>query len=362
MAPGRARLVAAPWAGVALLLATLGSPVSTGAQQPASATYSVTFEGMWNAASTPDGVVGGAHFTTLIGAVHNSDVTFWAPDGQATPGVEAVAELGVTSRFVSEYNAVPAADRKALIRRPAPAGPTGTTTFTIEASTAHPLVTLLSMIGPSPDWFVGVSGLSLRNGEGWQATISRDLFPYDAGTEDGTEFSLNNRATNPRGTIASIRGQGKFSNAPMARLTFVLQESGPPPTPDPDPDPPPPSSGCTPTTTALQFDGGYEVAMCYRTPDGQVGQAKSGIWASGQSGLLWFFDRENAEVLVKVLDACSHNGHRWAFAAPVTTLEFNLWITGPNGKRWTHGNAQGRTAATRSDTSAFRCADEPAGR
>ena len=120
-------------------------------------------------------------------------------------------------------------------------------------------------------------------------------------------------------------------------------------------------SSCTPTTTALEFDGGYRVSMCYRTPDGQVGQAKAGVWASGQSGILWFFDRGNAEVLVKVLNGCSNNGHRWAFVAPVTTLEFNLWITGPNGRRWTHSNEQGRTAATKSDIRAFRCSDETGG-
>lgn len=133
-------------------------------------------------------------------------------------------------------------------------------------------------------------------------------------------------------------------------------------TPDPDPDPPPPpTSGCTPTTTALQFDGGYKVSMCYRTPQGAVGQARSGIWASGQAGLLWFFDRGNAEVLVKVLDGCSHNGHRWVYVAPVTDLEFNLWVTGPGGRRWTHSNRQGTTASAKSDTRAFSCADEGAG-
>ncbi len=59
------------------------------------------------------------------------------------------------------------------------------------------------------------------------------------------------------------------------------------------------ASDCTPTTTVLQFDGRYEVSMCYRTPQGDEGHARSGIWASGQSGLLWFFSRDNAEVLVK---------------------------------------------------------------
>ena len=101
--------------------------------------------------------------------------------------------------------------------------------------------------------------------------------------------------------------------------------------------------------------------MCYRTPDGTVGQAKSGIWASSQAGLLWFFDRENAEVLVKVLNGCAHNGHRWVYVAPVTDLEFNLWITGPNGQRWIHSNAQGTTASTKADTRAFQCSTEVGG-
>jgi len=121
------------------------------------------------------------------------------------------------------------------------------------------------------------------------------------------------------------------------------------------PPPPPPTGGCTPTSTVLELDGGYEVSMCYRKPDGTDGQARAGIWASSQSGLLWFFTRDNAEVLVKVLNGCAHNGHRWVFVAPVTDLHFNLWITGPTGQRWTHTNKAGTTAATRSDTAAFRC-------
>ena len=112
---------------------------------------------------------------------------------------------------------------------------------------------------------------------------------------------------------------------------------------------------CEPTDTVLQFDGDYEVSMCYVTPDGEVGHAKAGIWASGQSGLLWFFSADNAEVLVKVLDGCKHNGYRWVFVAPVTTLEFNLRVTGPDGRQWSHTNSQGETATVRSDLSAFQC-------
>ena len=93
----------------------------------------------------------------------------------------------------------------------------------------HPLLTLVSMIGPSPDWFVGVSGLSLLDAGGrWRSQHSVNLYPYDAGTEEGEEFSLSNPATSPQGTISSIRGTGKFSNAAMATLSFVRKN--PPPT------------------------------------------------------------------------------------------------------------------------------------
>ena len=123
------------------------------------------------------------------------------------------------------------------------------------------------------------------------------------------------------------------------------------PQPPPDPEPPP----CTPTDDVLNFDGGYRVRMCWSAPDGQTGQAKAGVWASGQSGLLWFFSRDNAEVLVKVLDGCTYNGHRWIFVAPVTDLGFELRVTSPDGAIWTHTNSVGALAPTRRDLRAFPC-------
>ena len=197
-----------------------------------SATYTVTFQGEWTLASTPGGVVGGAHFTALIGAVHNRDVTFWRSGGTATPGIEGVAELGATGTFRSEINAK-GADVAFVIQQTVGSGGRGSATFEIEVTSDHPLVTLVSMIGPSPDWFVGVSRLSLLSGGQWRSRHSVNLYPYDAGTEEGEEFSLGNPATSPQGTITSIRGTGKFSNEPMATLSFVRKDAPPPPPPPP---------------------------------------------------------------------------------------------------------------------------------
>lgn len=48
---------------------------------------------------------------------------------------------------------------------------------------------------------------------------------------------------------------------------------------------------------------------------------------SADSGLFWFFDANNWEMLVKVIDGCGFNGHYWVFAAATTTVEFTLTVT-----------------------------------
>ena len=188
------------------------------------ATYDVTFRGLWTTAVTPGGLPGGAHFTPLIGGVHNAGVTFLRDGGRATAGVELMAELGGTSTLASEVRAAKP-DALAVLLERSNIGPTGS--FTIDEvtlTTDHSRVTLLTMIAPSPDWFVGVSGLSLLDEQGeWMESLTVNLYPWDAGTEGGTEFSLSNPATTPQGVITSIRGRGKFSNEPIATLTFTLQ-------------------------------------------------------------------------------------------------------------------------------------------
>ena len=223
-----ARSLTAP-ASAGRLLALAALLVITTAQGKAqSATYRVTFEGKWTIAATPDGVPGGAHFSPLIGAVHNDQVTFWSEGGTASAGIESMAEVGGTNALKTDITAA-GSNAGAVIERIGNIGATATVTADFTVTSTHPLVTLLTMVAPSPDWFVGVSGLSLRNAadDGWQPSLTVDLFPYDAGTEEGTEFSPSNAATSPQGAITSIKAIGKFSNEPIATLTFTLQAAAP---------------------------------------------------------------------------------------------------------------------------------------
>ena len=224
------RLLSFRWHGMAMApwLAWLAVWVPSLAQaQPAESpvTYQVTFQGTWTTAATPGGLPGSAHFSPLIGTLHNDRVTFWEVGGMASPGVEDVAELGQNSAFRSEINASDHVG--AIIERSLGTGGTPEVSVEFETTQDHPLVTLITMIAPSPDWFVGVSGLSLLDARGrWLSRLEVDLFPYDAGTENGNGFSLSNPATVPQGTITRIRGMAPFTDEPMARFIFVRQGAG----------------------------------------------------------------------------------------------------------------------------------------
>ncbi len=59
-----------------------------------------------------------------------------------------------------------------------------------------PLVTLVSMIAPSPDWFIGVDKLDLsRRGGGWAEGDRRRGFRLDAGTDSGPNYTSGDQAT-----------------------------------------------------------------------------------------------------------------------------------------------------------------------
>ena len=189
-----------------------------------TAVYDLVFQGTWTVAATPGGVPSGAHFSRLIGGVHSDAVTFLESGGTASAGVESMAELGGWSGLEGEVQNAGSGALSVLSGATDSISPATSKTLTATLTTEHPRITLVTMVAPSPDWFVGVSGLPLLDDQGrWLRSHEVNLYPWDAGTEDGSEFSLNNLATNPQGVITSIRGTGKFSTERIATLRFTLR-------------------------------------------------------------------------------------------------------------------------------------------
>lgn len=74
------------------------------------------------------------------------------------------------------------------------------------ADNQHHLLSLVSKIYPSPDWFVGVSDLELclENGQ-WIEEKIVNLYPYDAGTDSGATYTSPDQPTLPREAIRRIK-------------------------------------------------------------------------------------------------------------------------------------------------------------
>ncbi|MFD2727457.1 T9SS type A sorting domain-containing protein [Hyunsoonleella rubra] len=193
------------------------------------ATYNITFTNFWNSTDHSIGTTfpgSNAHWSDLVGVNHNNNVSFLQMGAMATTGVENIAELGNFTVFqtVEVQNAIDANNAERFFN----AGdlflnePTNTIIYTgLEVSEDYPLLTMLSMIAPSPDWFIAINGLNLRNGGTWETSITMDLFPYDAGTEDGTDYSLSNNDTNDN--ITSAQGVAPFNSAKVATIEIELQ-------------------------------------------------------------------------------------------------------------------------------------------
>lgn len=143
---------------------------------------------------------------------------------------------------------------------------------------------------------------------------------------------------------------------------FTVDENGPQP--------------CTPDATTLCIDRApgderFAVSLNWSTAlnGGQEGDALALPLASiglRRGGLFSFFDPDNPEVLVKILDGCNLNGHFWVFVAPTTNLGFELRIvdtlaaisgTSPAVHEVVVTNPDGRDAPPVSDTMGFATCD-----
>lgn len=189
-----------------------------------TATYRVTFDATWSAATHPGAFPSGAHFSSPIGGTHNNLVEFWAPGGIASPGMESMAEVGGTATLTSEINAaITAGNAGDVITAPGLPTVPAVRNTTFGLTSTHPQVTLVTMIAPSPDWFVGVHGLVLHDGGKWFDNVVVALDPYDAGTDSGLTFSAPNADTNPQEPIRNLSSEAPFAGTPpLGTFTFRI--------------------------------------------------------------------------------------------------------------------------------------------
>lgn len=198
------------------------------------ANYDISITTIWNVADHTS-LPGNAHWSPLAGATHKNpnDILEFGTTAPLTNGIKNIAETGNTSNFMSEVNTVISSGNadQYLQQGFSPfAGNNSTAAInSVSVSEDFPLITLVSMVAPSPDWFIAVNGENLRSGNpainnGWRDTFTLDVFAYDSGTDSGTDYTSGNSITTPRSPITMVSGAPINGNR-MATITFTYNTS-----------------------------------------------------------------------------------------------------------------------------------------
>ena len=107
--------------------------------------------------------------------------------------------------------------------------------------------------------------------------------------------------------------------------------------------------------TACLAGNRFKVEVLWRLADGQTGAGQIEP-VSGDSALVWFFNADNKEMLLKVLDACQPFGDYWVFFAATTNVDFTVTVTDTaNGLVKEYKNPANNPAAPVQDTFTFAC-------
>ena len=147
-------------------------------------------------------------------------------------------------------------------------------------------------------------------------------------------------AFGPRGARAgeaSVGPAAEASSTLVLRETRQVEKAGP----------------CVAGPRRLCLNGGrFAVEARWRDFAGNTGEGTA-VALTADTGWFWFFDDDNVEAVVKVLDGRPVNGKFWLFYGALSNVEYTLTVTDTaTGAERTYANPRGRFASV-GDTDAF---------
>lgn len=168
--------------------------------------YEVEFVSTWSQGTHPTNFPSNAHMSPLIGISHTAGYEHYKLGEISSAGVKSVAETGNTSVIESEFNNLKNSGVVLDIVKGEVFDSPGTSEKAyLGLDPEHSNVTVMSMIAPSPDWFVGVK-TSLKDASGaWVENLCVRVSTYDGGTDSGATFTSPNMPISPYDPIDFLR-------------------------------------------------------------------------------------------------------------------------------------------------------------
>ncbi|MBN1290622.1 MAG: spondin domain-containing protein [Candidatus Latescibacteria bacterium] len=193
-----------------------------------TAQYKVIFTSIWSSDTHPLDFPSNPHFSGLIGAVHNDNSSLWEVGGLSSPGIKRMAEAGAKDPLSSEVETmINNGDAYTLLSGHGITPSPGSVSLNFTVHIYYSRVTLVSMVAPSPDWFIGVSGLNLVENNDWVSEKHVELYVYDAGTDAGETFTTEDQPIESPEKI-KILNEYAFTNngtaIPAGYFTFIRQQ------------------------------------------------------------------------------------------------------------------------------------------
>ncbi len=191
----------------------------------ANARYRLTFNATWSAQTHPTEFPSSAHFSGLIGMTHNGNTMLFTKGEVASDGIKNMAETGGKNPLETEIQAfISNGTGNTLISGAGISPSPGEVSIDFNIISSHSLVSVVSMLAPSPDWFIAVSNIILFENNEWVTSKTTTVDIYDAGTDDGSTFRSPDFPTLPPLPIVNITTPPLAINnvvAPLGSITFT---------------------------------------------------------------------------------------------------------------------------------------------
>ncbi|MCB0509535.1 MAG: spondin domain-containing protein [Bacteroidetes bacterium] len=187
-----------------------------------SVVYDVEFIATWSASTHPTDFPSNAHFSPIVAVSHLASEALFIPGLNASEAVQELAETGKTDKMnkaIEKWlNTSIAIDQAEGSSFDSP-GMSGK--LQIGVREGYQTVTTMTMIAPSPDWFISATTSLLDPSDGlWYDEVISHAIAYDAGTDSGVSFTSPDEASIP------VQGLSYLNSGPLTEGSDTVVNIG----------------------------------------------------------------------------------------------------------------------------------------
>jgi hypothetical protein len=167
--------------------------------------YKVEFIADWSKETHPNYYPANAHFSPFIAYSHSNikESRIFELGGISTPGVEDMAETGNPKLLNGEIDDLIISELAFKKTQGTVFDSPGTSSSELEFNKRDSYITFVSMLAPSPDWFVSKTFNLIKEGK-WVEDAELVLVTYDSGTDSGENLTSVDINTNPKEPIVIL--------------------------------------------------------------------------------------------------------------------------------------------------------------